>query len=105
MLTPFSSEGLPQGSVLLPFSMGHLRNNTRGCPGGKILTLPISPCQGQTPRLPRPSRGEGPNPPMRTMRNSSLFSNYIVPSFLIPRHTHKSDEILILHLIYRQRIP
>jgi len=26
MLTPFSSEGLPQGSALLPFSMGHLQH-------------------------------------------------------------------------------
>jgi len=40
MLTPLSSEELPQGSVPLPFSMGHLPNSMRVARRGKIFTYP-----------------------------------------------------------------
>ena len=42
---PVSSDDYLRWSLLLPFSVGDLRNNPKGCPG-EILTLFISPCQG-----------------------------------------------------------
>ena len=49
---PVSSDDYLRGSVLLPFSMGDLRDNPKGCLGGKIFTLSISPCQAQNLLLP-----------------------------------------------------
>jgi len=51
---PVSSDDYLRGSLLLPFSMGDLRNNPKGCLGGKILTLSMSPCQAKILPLPRP---------------------------------------------------
>ena len=55
---PVSSDDYLRGSLLLPFSMGDLRNNPMGCLGGKIFTLSHSLCQAQTPLLPRAIQGQ-----------------------------------------------